>query len=67
MVNCLLISFVRRRLADIAHQCRAGIYIHPFAQLRAFSLIGSQSQVHLGLHVFGHSSNLEPVSVDKFV
>ncbi len=42
-------------------------YIYPFAQLRAFSLVGSQSQVHLGLLVFGHSSNLQAASVDKFV
>ncbi len=52
---------------DIAHQGGAGVYIYPFAQLRAFSLVRSQSQVHLGLLVFGHSSNSVLVSVDKFV
>jgi hypothetical protein len=51
----------------ISHQGSAGVYIYPFAQLRAFSFVRSQSQVHLGLLVFGHSSNPRPVSVDKFV
>ncbi|MNG18447.1 hypothetical protein D3C84_1025130 [compost metagenome] len=33
----------------VPHQGGAGIHIYPFAQLWAFSFIGSQSQVHLGL------------------
>ncbi|MOA43968.1 hypothetical protein D3C78_1661890 [compost metagenome] len=45
---------------DISHQGGARVYIYAFAQLRVFSFVGSQSQVHLGLLVFGHSSNLSP-------
>ncbi|MNE72781.1 hypothetical protein D3C80_1687500 [compost metagenome] len=45
---------------DITHQSGTGIHIYSFAQLRAFSFVRSQSQVHLGLLVFGHSSNRRP-------
>ena len=33
----------------VSHQGGAGVHIYSFAQLWAFSFIGSQSQVHLGL------------------
>ena len=67
MVDSQLTSFGHRRQLDIAHQGGAGVYIYSLAQLWAFSFVGSQSQVHLGLLVFGHSNNLKAVSVDKFV
>ncbi len=67
MVDSQLTSFKHRWPVDITYQGDAGVYIYPLAQLWAFSLVRSQSQVHLGLLVFGHSNNLKAVSVDKFV